>query len=91
MNEICQACGGECCKYVNIPINMVLIEDMAWMKARGHIIQNGEETIWRIPSRCQYLTDNGLCSIYDARPQTCVDYEVEGESCNRAREFAGKI
>ncbi len=90
MNDLCKKCAGECCKYINIPL-WDMPEDIEWMEARGYILENDGSLIWRIPSRCKHLSDEGMCKIYDTRPQTCRDYEVEGGACNRAREFAASL
>jgi hypothetical protein len=29
----------------------------------------------RVPTRCRHLTAEGLCAIYDERPQFCRDYD----------------
>lgn len=86
---LCDSCGGECCKFVSIPLADVpgLLPDLdrPWLEARGTLYADG---VWRIASRCRHLTDAGRCAIYATRPDSCRDYDVDGPSCRRARAQA---
>lgn len=85
----CQACGAQCCKYVSIPVTELQELDVDWLIARG-ALEPGERghVDWRIESRCPHLTEDNRCVIYDTRPETCRNYEVDGASCRRARRLA---
>ncbi len=83
--QICAQCGGECCKYITIPLSELEELDIPWLQARGMLYG----PVWRIKSRCPRLTDEGKCAIYETRPETCKMFEVGGQSCRRARAAAG--
>ncbi|MBN1766086.1 MAG: YkgJ family cysteine cluster protein [Sedimentisphaerales bacterium] len=39
---------------------------------------------WAIP--CPMQADNGLCTIYDTRPDACRQWQPHAESCEKLRE-----
>ena len=82
----CQACGAQCCKYVSIPVTELQELDVDWLIARG-ALEPGERghVDWRIESRCPHLTEDNRCVIYDTRPETCRNYEVDGASCQQSQ------
>ena len=83
MNQLCIDCGGACCKFVTIPLDMVRYRfDRDWLKARGKLLPDGR---WIIEARCPKLGVNGRCKCYDERPLACMDYEVGGEACMEVR------
>lgn len=88
MNDLCKRCNAECCRWINIPVQLTGNEDLAWMNARGEIVQDGKFTVWRIKTECKHLSPEGLCQIYDNRPESCKNFPVEGVGCNTIREFA---
>lgn len=38
---------------------------------------------------CQFLADDGRCTIYPTRPNTCVGFEAGDEQCQEARAKLG--
>lgn len=77
----CQKCG-YCCTV--IPIDRHLIEknrDKFQRIVKEEIITKMNPNmilICTIDSKCVFLTEDNLCSIYDERPQICRDYGLSG-------------
>ena len=84
MNQLCQQCGGKCCKTLLLPVNAI---DGQWLCAtRGASVKGGV----LIDSPCRHLDSDGKCAIYDARPYQCRQYQPGGEACNATREAVGE-
>jgi len=73
MAKGCKKCGA-CCKYIAIVIGK-FPDDIKWAAAHNlRIIHHNEwegSAVAFVPCRCQYLSDENLCTIYDERPLTC--------------------
>ena len=70
---------GKCCQKVVLPYPNIPNKDMErWLKFHKIEIKNGSIIIY---NKCDKLTDDGLCSIYEDRPQLCRDYD-----CTRKKE-----
>ena len=92
MNLLCAKCGGECCKYIILPLHLDGGADVSWLMARGTLTgcdANGTSQ-WRIKSRCPQLNAAGRCRVYARRPKSCEHFAVDGEACRKAREMGGK-
>ncbi len=83
MNATCAECGGKCCKTIAYANNLVRDADVRELFDTRMAGRSGAFT-W-INSVCRHLRD-GKCSIYEARPQFCVDFEVDGPECRATRE-----
>jgi Fe-S-cluster containining protein len=83
----------KCCEDFNInPLHLVMphlmgpdgrafvdahgidVETLAELREGAILMDSGEV---KIKHRCEKLTDDGLCSIYDARPQICRDFDCK--------------
>jgi len=82
----CDTCGGACCRYACIPIKNPTPDQVRWCLTRGTI----EGDVWRIYAPCNYLKEDGKCSIYPSRPQVCVDYLMGSEPCKSAQKAWAK-
>jgi len=85
MNELCKACGGECCKSLMIRAPGISDEVKAWWEMRGTVA----EDVVMLRCRCEHLTKDGRCGIRKTRPQACRDYAVDGPECRQTRRIAG--
>ena len=86
-SEICVACHG-CCMYVTVPLDPPRSKSQKDIFRWYLLHQNVEIYIdhdkqWQIlfKTRCKQLLDNGMCAIYENRPQICKDYK--SDSCSR--------
>ncbi|MCC6274999.1 MAG: YkgJ family cysteine cluster protein [Leptospiraceae bacterium] len=85
--EICLACHG-CCNYVSVEIDKPLrkdtIDHYIWYLHHKNVqIYIDNENNWNLLfiSQCVQLKPNGMCNIYETRPQLCRDYSAK--SCSR--------
>ena len=77
---LCTHCSAKCCRYFALPID----KPKDWQDfdyIRWYLLHEGaaiftEEGCWYllVQNRCKHLRDDGLCDIYDTRPQICRDY-----------------
>ena len=81
MNSICRDCKGQCCHTMLFEIAGLPDIEVEWLKARG-VTQN---KCVSVPARCKQLTEDGLCGIYDERPQGCREFGVMSPACLLAR------
>ena len=72
-DNICRQCGGSCCK-------LKLYSVKALEKTGAKAVYYEDETNQKISDSyvqmnkvCEFL-ENGKCSIYETRPQTCRDF-----------------
>ena len=84
MNEACKRCGGRCCLifFLKADGNPLLEE---WLSARADACMGGMLIFNRPCSKF----NNGLCTIYDKRPQVCKDKVPCVENCQFAIEYTG--
>lgn len=86
-SEICVKCHG-CCMYVTVPLDYPRSNDQKDM-FRWYLLHRNVEIYidhdkeWHIlfKTPCDKLLSNGMCSIYETRPQICKDYSAD--SCSR--------
>jgi Fe-S-cluster containining protein len=76
MNNVCELCGGACCKSFGLPLKGHQPDIAFWLSSHGEVV-NG---IINIKQPCKYL-DNGKCGIYDRRPVICSNMPVGGKMC----------
>ncbi len=78
---LCPKCAGLCCRYVALPIDKPSTrgdyDDIRWYLAHEGFSVFVDEGDWyvNIASKCKYLTEDNLCSIYENRPRICRDYK----------------
>ncbi|MEM7181337.1 MAG: YkgJ family cysteine cluster protein [Spirochaetota bacterium] len=86
-SEICVACTG-CCRYVAVGIDKPNSKDLrdqySWFLLHRNVqiyIDNDNDWNLLFITTCTKLLPNGMCSIYEIRPQICKDYSAD--SCSR--------
>ena len=85
MNELCESCGGLCCKGVSIDVSKWTEPQRVWALTRGVIVDDQ----WYIDAPCKHLGTDGKCLIYDSRPLNCLAYRVDGPTCRATRAALG--
>ncbi|MCB1170266.1 MAG: YkgJ family cysteine cluster protein [Leptospiraceae bacterium] len=85
--EICLKCHG-CCMYITVPLEYPRSHDQrdlyTWYLLHRNVeIYIDHDKTWAIifKTPCDKLLANGMCSIYETRPQLCRDYSPD--SCSR--------
>lgn len=78
----CEECRGACCEFVELPVFKGLGSEDAnrWLGFHGA----REGNLVKLEVRCSQLTLDGLCSIYNQRPQVCINYKPGGTDCMKA-------
>lgn len=77
MAVLCDKCDGRCCRYVAVEIDEPTtkndFDDVRWYVAHRSISVFVEEKKWHIcfNSRCNFLTQDHRCEIYETRPKIC--------------------
>ena len=69
MNDTCKRCGGACCEFRKLATSRIGFK----LKGDPSRERDNKQT-------CPEL-QNGLCKIYDGRPQACIDFKVGSEKC----------
>lgn len=72
----CRKCGRCCTYWIFDPWQFK--HDEEFMKIQNGIVSGKH---WLIPSPCPKLKD-GLCEIYDSRPEFCRDWPGKYEECD---------
>lgn len=85
--EICLKCHG-CCMYITVPLDYPRSNEQrdlyTWYLLHRNVeIYIDHDKTWAIifKTPCDKLLANGMCSIYETRPQLCRDYSPD--SCSR--------
>jgi Fe-S-cluster containining protein len=82
-----QRCKGQCCSFLgfSIPVEGVDTNPIEeFYRTRGvKMINDGDVLSLFFDQKCQHLTDEGLCAIYDSRPQVCRDFPVHPSNLRR--------
>jgi len=72
----CSRCG-QCCRFVDfkyLESRMPKKEFIEYYELRNiEVIKSGKDIIYRVWSPCKHLTSDGLCSIFEKRPELCRD------------------
>lgn len=69
-----ERCKGQCCDHLGIWFEVTASNSVFFdaLTVRGLKISGMDNrALIQIPQRCQHLTDDGLCGIYDRRPEFC--------------------
>ncbi|PIR26772.1 MAG: hypothetical protein COX62_01485 [Deltaproteobacteria bacterium CG_4_10_14_0_2_um_filter_43_8] len=81
--HMCIGCA-KCCRYVCVEIDAPDcredFEDLRWMVAHEGLSIHVNKKTWElmIQTTCTHLQSNGLCGVYETRPQVCRDH-IPGE------------
>jgi Fe-S-cluster containining protein len=85
----CEECDGKCCKDVAVEIDEPETQEdwdeIRWFLYHENIIvYKDNEGDWLIEfhTRCKHLDENNKCMIYDKRPKTCREHDVESCQVN---------
>ncbi len=85
--EICLKCHG-CCMYITVPLDYPRSNEQkdlyTWYLLHRNVeIYIDHDKTWAIifKTPCNKLLANGMCGIYETRPQLCRDYSPD--SCSR--------
>lgn len=80
-NKTCEGCNGKCCRYVameiDVPESLEDFEDIKWYVLHKNVcVYVDEDSEWHIEfiTPCEHLNENGLCGIYEKRPEICRKY-----------------
>jgi Fe-S-cluster containining protein len=96
IEEPCKSCKGQCCnvgfvvpvfQYELIYNNLEIVNQNEWPLEDGPfktMKSNGDGYT------CICLKNDGTCGIWEQRPQTCKDFEVNGNRCLSIRKIYGK-
>jgi len=68
--EACQKCGA-CCKVLAMRVPKTDTMYREFFSARGLLFDAQDDEVLLVPSRCQYLTPENKCQVYDVRPDIC--------------------
>lgn len=86
-SEICVKCHG-CCMYVTVPLDTPRSKSakdiFRWYLLHQNVeIYIDHDRQWQIlfKTPCNQLLANGMCAIYETRPQICKDYKAD--ACSR--------
>jgi len=88
----CKRCGA-CCRYLVLVMGPYTKELEEQLKQSGLSITYmvrwpdwNDNVVIFIPTRCPYLTDESLCSIYDHRVVTCGEFPEKAPFWERSPE-----
>jgi len=84
-SRLCQGCQGACCKALLLNPKGTGKLDEEFLKTRGLKTDTDGRII--IPHKCQHLTEDGLCDIYEQRPAACRLYKPGCKECLLARKL----
>lgn len=80
----CSRCPGSlCCTYVMQPVDTprskVDYQHLLWQVSHAgtEVVRDVDGWSLLIPGRCQHLLKNGLCGIYETRPDICRDHSPD--------------
>lgn len=89
--RLCDKCNSLCCRYFALPIETPEdrgdYDDIRWFLCHKDITVFVEDDDWyiNIKNKCNNLTKDNRCKIYDKRPRICRQYRhkecdfIEGE------------
>lgn len=90
-NPSCQGCPSLCCRDLVLPIDKPKtpddVEELKWHVQYDTVSVFVRTHRWYllIEGRCQYLSGDSLCRIYDRRPARCRRHNPPG--CERFADF----
>lgn len=96
MNPTCAACGGHCCKVgfiVQVFPNEPLYDNEKYVHQAIEAYSGAEFRNMKSNGdgyTCIALGEHGECTVWDKRPQSCRDFEVNGERCKALRKHYGR-
>jgi Fe-S-cluster containining protein len=92
----CHGCGGACCGYISIyveePADLEEYGVLEWYLHHKKVcVYVDQEESWyvHVETECSKVDKKGRCTIYEARPTVCRDYQPD--ACERAETGAENI
>ena len=83
VHDKCSRCGGKCCTYFALqfdtPTTWAAFDDIRWYCAHGgvQVFKEGRRWYLQVETRCNHLSERGLCGIYHTRPVICRQHSVK--------------
>ena len=79
----CQICKGACCEEFALPLRGIHPERDVdrWVLLHAEVERNLGAAMMRFECRCNKLTEEGTCSIYEERPDLCRNYLPGSTAC----------
>ena len=74
----CEICKGACCEFIHLKLPEQ-VDMLKWLLCHGESWHDGVA----LDCRCKHLKD-GLCQIYDTRPDICRNFKVGSNDCKNA-------
>ena len=81
--DTCKVCGAKCCTYfcfeIDTPDDVEEFEDVRWYLCHEGVSVHIDEGDWyiSIANRCNMLSDDDECTVYDNRPLICRKYDLD--------------
>ncbi len=81
--SLCSYCGAKCCRYfalaIDTPTDREDFDYIRWylLHERAAVFVEDDSWYLLVQTRCRQLRDDGLCGIYETRPQICRDYATD--------------
>jgi Fe-S-cluster containining protein len=78
---LCEQCAAACCRYIALPIDKPRTardyDDIRWYVMHQGVSVFVEDGDWycQFQTRCRSLGADNRCTIYQARPEICREYE----------------
>ena len=80
MKSLCEKCSSMCCRYIALPCDAPKdcesFDEIRWFLMHDGVSVFVTDGQWyvSVATRCKHLTDEGMCSTYQTRPQICRQY-----------------
>ncbi len=82
-DSLCSHCTAKCCRYFALPLDTPTTWDdfeyLRWFLFHQRAAVFIEDGDWYllVNTECKHLRKDGLCAIYEDRPQVCRDYHTD--------------
>ena len=82
-DSLCAYCAAKCCRYFALPLDTPTTwEDFEYLRwylfhQRAAVFLEDGNWYLLVNTECKHLRDDGLCAIYEDRPQVCRDYHTD--------------
>lgn len=82
IHPACAACKGACCEGMRFPLWLYdTMDARRWFSYHGILVDR--DTVY-LPCPCMYRNPDGLCRIYETRPNVCKYFKVGGDKCRES-------
>lgn len=82
-DSLCTYCTAKCCRYFALPLDTPTTwEDFEYLRwflfhQRAAVFLEDGDWYLLVNTECKHLREDGLCAIYEDRPQVCRDYHTD--------------